>query len=129
MIYTKKEIEDILENDFLLNPKAFSAGRTNDDVVDSMVMCFACDREWTELFAKWVENYEIVHDGQEYIDHRVNKLEENPYYGSKYIPFKEYEIKRILEHYERVNSWLMNKELEGHERGILYPIMEYCINY
>jgi len=127
--YNKEELEHILENDFLLNPKAFSPGRTNDDMVDSMIICFALDRDWTELFAKWVENYEVVKDGVMYIDHRTDKVHENPYYGSRWIPFKNYEIERILEHYERVKRWLVDKEAGGYERGVLYPIMDYCINY
>ena len=127
--YTKEDLEEILERDFLLNPAAFISGRTNDNVVDSMVICFALDREWLELFAKWVENYEVVKDGVMYIDHRINKIQENPYYGSSFIPFKEYEINRILEHYERVKHWLEDKEAGGYERGVLYPIMDYCINY
>ena len=110
MEYTKTDLEHILEKDFLLNPKAFSPGRTNDDMVDSMLICFALDREWTELFAKWVDNYTITGmNGKEYLERSAVKLSD-----------KEPEIKRILEHYERVKGWLEDKEkYTDWERGDL----------
>ena len=99
MEYTKTDLEHILEKDFLLNPKAFSPGRTNDDMVDSMLICFILDREWTELFAKWVDNYTITGmNGEEYFERSAVKLSD-----------KEPEIKRILEHYERVKKWIEGK--------------------
>ena len=130
MNYTKEELERILENDFLLNPMAFSPGRTNDDVVDSMCICFAIDREWTELFAKWVDNYETEHDGVEYISHFPRTHEVKPReWNSAMVPEKDREIERILEHYERVKQWLEGKEKHGNYIRGEHDIMGYSINY
>jgi len=102
--YTKEELENILMNDFLLNPKAFSPGRTNDDMVDSMLICFILEREWTELFAKFVDNYTIKQGKYEYLCHALP--------GDKYIvgsdacPPLDIDTERILEHYERVKKWI-----------------------
>ena len=52
MTWTKEELKDILQHDFIENPKAFTSGRRNDDMVDSMCICFALDEEWTEMYAK-----------------------------------------------------------------------------
>jgi len=126
--WTKEELEEVLENDFLLNPKAFSPGGTNDAVVDSMIICFALDREWTELFAKWVDNYTITDGKYEYINHFYGDTFQ-PAIGSSGCPPKELEIERILEHYKRVKKWLDDKERHyGFERGNL-AIMDYAINY
>jgi len=144
MVYTKEELEQILEKDFLLNPRAFSPGRTNNDVVDSMIICFILDREWTELFAKWVDNYEEQHGEYWYINHwkGIEKQIGGIIIGNCYqCPEKENEIKRILEHYERVKNWIEKREeysIEARENGYneLYPfehgnldLMEYSINY
>lgn len=132
MQYTRQEMKDILEHKFLLNPEAFSSGRTNDDVVDSMILCFALEEEWTELFAKWVDNYTITTQaGQEYIRHKPIGI--GPQYSSALWPEKEGEIKRILEHYQRVNKWLLDKEANGYTRGLdeneHNEILNYLINY
>ena len=120
MKYTKTDLEKILENDFLLNPKAFSPGHTNDDMVDSMLICFVLDREWTELFAKWVDNYSFTGvNGKEYIERsKINIQEKDP------------EIDRILKHYERVNHWIDQKQTFGRWKpGDLSIFEDYNINY
>lgn len=100
--HTKEELKSYLQNEFIDNPNAFIAGHRNDDMVDSMCICFALDEEWTEMYAKHSDNF-VVH-------------------GSDY--FKEY----LEDHYERVKDWLDNKEASGYNRGET-DIMNYAINY
>ena len=101
MTWTKEELKDILQHDFIENPKAFTSGRRNDDMVDSMCICFALDEEWTEMYAKRTDNCDVDDD-----------------YFDKYLS----------DHYERVKSWLEDKEQCGFNRGE-YDIMAYAINY
>ena len=128
--YYKEELERILENDFLLNPHAFDRGRTNDDVVDSMLMCLATEREWTELFAKWVDNYTVEFKGDECIKHDIGA----PTLYNCCI--KQKEISRILKHYERVKAWIEKKGWLDEdwikstpEQDRINDIMSYAINY
>lgn len=102
MTWTKEELKEILQKDFIENADAFTSGRRNNDMVDSMCICFALDEEWTEMYAKHCNNFED-HDGDYY----------DLYVG---------------EHYERVNNWLEAKEDIGYERGDML-IMNYSINY
>jgi len=134
--YTKEDIKNILENDFLLNPKAFMSGRTNDDVVDSMLMCAAIEEEWTELFAKWVDNHTVVINDIEYINHTIEKPGISALPGSKYKPLKATEIPRIQNHYERVKKWIDNRGWydagwrdEISIQDIIDKLMLYAINY
>ena len=39
--WTKKDLKQVLQEDFIENWDAWSAGRRNDDMVDSMCICFA----------------------------------------------------------------------------------------
>ena len=133
--YTAIELEAILENDFLLNPKAFSPGRTNDDMVDSMLICYVLDREWTELFAKWVDNYTEPHGAYDYINHwkglRFPSSSGQPIIGSDSCPEKEIEIERIIGHYNRVKDWLETRDmcdLQFIKNNINY-VMKFSINY
>ena len=103
MTWTKEELKDILQYDFIENPKAFTNGRRNDDMVDSMCICFALDEEWTEMYAKHCDNFP-EHDG-------------------RYYDFY------VREHYERVKNWLDAKEdMSSYNRGEDH-IMVYAINY
>ena len=130
--YTKGELEQILENDFLLNSKVFEHGRTNDDVVDSVLICAALDRPWEEFFAKWLDNYtKKSGDGFEWIEHEPKF---SPF--SYYNPNKDYEVVRILAHYNRVKDWAERKGWFNEEwldktpeRFRINAIMLYAINY
>ena len=42
MTYTKEELEKILDEQFINNPKAFEPGRRNDDTVDCMIIAHCC---------------------------------------------------------------------------------------
>ncbi len=109
MAWTKEELEKILQEDFIDNYYAFDGGRRNNDMVDSMCICFALDREWTEMWAKHVDNYE-----------------EN--YKNAYGGGKAFFDKFLKDHYERVKKWLEQKEAAGYKRGET-DIMKYAINY
>ena len=50
MAYTKDELREILDKDFMQNENAFAPGGTNDDMVDSMCICFALDEDWDQYF-------------------------------------------------------------------------------
>lgn len=103
MAWTKDELEEILQKDFIEEERAFASGRRNDDMVDSMCICFALDKEWTEMYAKHADNFP-EHD-QGYFD------------------------RYVCEHYERVKNWLESKEASGlYTRGEP-SIMVYSINY
>ena len=102
MSWTKEELRKILQDDFIENSEAFTEGRRNDDMVDSMCICFALDEEWTEMFAKHADNFGI----------------KNEHYFNKYLS----------DHYERVKNWLETKEASGYVRGEV-DIMSYAINY
>ena len=122
MSYTREEIKNILENDFLLSKTAFLPGHTNDDVVDSMLMCAAIEEEWTELFAKWVDAHTTT-----------DRLKVNKYLHSSSA---EREIKRITKHYERVKKWMEKKgwlSPEWYEATTeqerIDKLMGYTINY
>ena len=139
MRYTKEELEQILENDFLLNPKAFSPGRTNNDMVDSMLICFILDREWTELFAKWMDNYVETVGKYEYVNH-CHGLSYKPIIGSDEMPPLEIEKDRILEHYRRVKKWIndnvnrQNRIYKNNPEMISWKpgntsLMAFAINY
>lgn len=101
MGWDKEELKNILQRDFIENVDVFNAGHRNDDVVDSMCICFALDEEWTEMYAKWVDNHHIDED---YFSHHLKT------------------------HYERIKKWLEDKEACGYTRGEL-DIMNYSINY
>ena len=129
-IYTKEQLQKILENDFLLNPEAFTSF-TQYDVQDSMCICHCLEREWTELFAKWVDNYSIVHDGKEYINHLKTAPKAHEY-GTRMVPEKEREIERILDYYESMKHLFVTNELHGKARwgrvGTM-DAMDYTVNY
>ena len=99
--WTKEALEKILQEDFIENFSAFRPGRRNDDMVDSMCICFALDKEWTEMYAKHVDNCNI-----------------NENYFDNYLK----------EHYKRVKKWLNSKEIIGYKRGE-FEIMNFAINY
>lgn len=101
--WNKDDLKKVLEEDFITDPDAFRPGKRNDDVVDSMCICFALDEEWTEMFAKWCDE---------------NDLDEN-----------DPKVKCVLEHYDRVKKWLDGKEASGlYKRGET-DIMIFAINY
>jgi len=102
MSFTKEQLKEILQEDFINNPDAFTAGRRNDDVVDSMCICHALNEEWTEMYAKHADNF-ADHD-------------------------QDYFNKHVKEHYERVKEWLDDKAVRGYEPGYI-DIMCYAINY
>ena len=104
MSWTKEELKEILQKDFIDNQDAFITGRRNNDMVDSMCICFALDEEWTEMYAKRADNFLLKDDGAEYFD------------------------KYLVDHYERVKKWLDQKEANGYVRGEV-DIMNYAINY
>lgn len=106
MAWTKEELKNILQLHFIEEPFAFTAGRRNDDMVDSMCICFALDEEWTEMYAKHVDN---CYTG----------------FGSV-VSVRDW--KYIEPHYERVKKWLEQKEANGYKRGE-FDIMSYSINY
>jgi len=108
--YEKEELERILEHDFLLNPHAFSPGRTNDDMVDSMLICFILEREWTELFSKWTDNYQVSVGDYEYINHTDFPIDRVSVGNSYQCPLASLEIERILGHYNRVKKWIQDRE-------------------
>ena len=98
--WTKEELRTLLDSEFILNNKAFTAGRRNDDMVDSMCICYALDIDW----------YDEVWDK---IAGRYTKQE----------------CQAILNHAERVAKWLESKRAHtpfqpGHD-----DIMSYAINY
>lgn len=101
--WTKDDLKKALEKDFLTNPCAFGPGKRNDDVVDSMCICFALDEEWTEMFAKWCDERGYDKD--------------HPH------------VKRVLEHYDRVKKWLDGKEASGHYKRGETDIMIFAIDY
>lgn len=114
MAYTKEELREILQKDFIEDPFAFTSGRRNNDMVDSMCICFALDEEWTEMYAKHADNY------VEHSDHAPN--------SQNGLPFNYFDI-FLKEHYERVKKWLEDKEnISGYNRGET-DIMDYAINY
>lgn len=132
--YDPQDLRDILKSDFLYNPHAFGPGRTNDDMVDSMCICFALGEDWDEFFKKFVATHTVVSHGEEFLTgtwhcYRLNRFTEN----GKDIPYwyqrKDSDISRIREHADRVAAWLEDKEeYGGYERGSS-EIMYYSINY
>lgn len=108
MTWTKDELKEILQKDFIDNVDAFTAGRRNDDIVDSMCICFALDEEWIEMYAEHVDNW--------YFDDEMGRQSAN------------YDWNHIKPHYERVKKWLNQKESNGYNRGET-DIMTYAINY
>lgn len=101
--HNKDELEKYLKEDFIENCNAFKAGRTNDDMVDFCCICFALGHPFDMTYAiliNWCNQHNI----------------------------KEYERRRILDHYDRIESWLLAKEDVGFERGET-RIMNYAINY
>lgn len=50
-----EDIPEVLERDFILEPKAFGPGRRNDDTVDFMILCWCTDVEYRPLLGKIAE--------------------------------------------------------------------------
>ena len=49
-VYTKEELEGILENDFICNPNVFKPGRRNDDAVDMSIICWCLGKNPIDVF-------------------------------------------------------------------------------
>jgi len=132
--YNPQDLRDILENYFMQNPHAFGPGRTNDDMVDSMCICFALDEDWEEMFKKFVDTHTVTHDGEEFLTGTWNRYHLERFADNgKDIPHwyrrKDSDIRRIREHADRVAAWLEDKEeYGGYEKGSS-EIMYYSINY
>lgn len=130
-IYKPEDLQEIFEQDFLLDPSTFEQGKTKADVVDSLCICHCLDREWTEFFAKWVDNFTIEYDGKEYINH-LQRTPEHHEYGTALVPPLEWEINHILSYYEDYKDYFVTNELLGKARwgrvGTM-DAMDYCINY
>ena len=113
MAYTKDELRKILDEDFMQNENAFAPGRTNDDMVDSMCICFALDEDWSEFFNKWMLRHIDIINGAAYLHGFKCKLEKI----------------RIEEHQGRVDKWLYNKWICNHYQRGETDIMTFAINY
>lgn len=111
MIYTKEGLKNILNN-FLEDENTFAPGRTNDDMVDTMCVCFALDEDWDEFFNMWLFKHTEVINNESYI-HGFSTLQEIP---------------RIEEHHERVSAWLDNKWMNEHYQRGEDNIMLFAIN-
>ena len=116
MSYTKEELHEILEKDFMEEPNAFGPGRTNDDMVDSMCICFALDEDWDQFYTDWLAVHIEIINGEEYI------------HGLK-LQGRFGEDARIQEHHERVDKWLYNKWICNHYNRGEDAIMTFAINY
>ena len=126
MTWEKEDLEEILERDFIENPNAFRRGCTNDDMVDSKLICFSLNRSWEAMFDQWCQkNTVIADDGREYFKRDVDEDGTVQWW----YPTKKREINRIEEHRDRVDAWLNYKEkYSGYVRGET-DIMDYAINY
>ena len=113
MSYTQAELHEILEKDFMQQEYSFAHGRTNDDVVDCMCVCFAADVDFDQFYADWLANHVEVINGEEYL------------HGYKL----RFEKPRIDEHIERVKGWLDNKWMNEHYVRGTDDIMRFAINY
>lgn len=101
--YNVADLMNILDSDFIMNPKAFAAGRRNDDVVDAMCICFALNLHF----------YEDV-----WCKHQKQCGEDDTYYQ-----------RNVLPHVERIDKWLCDKQkYQGYTPGEM-DIMVYSINY
>jgi len=101
--HNKDELEKYLKEDFIENVHAFKAGRTNDNMVDFCCICFALGYTPNITYAilsDWFAKYNIAN----------------------------FELRRIVNHYERIEDWLLAKEDVGFKRGET-RIMNYAINY
>ena len=132
--FNPQDLRDILENDFMTNPNAFGPGRTNDDMVDSMCICFALGEDWDEFFKKFVELHTVTYNGEEFLTgtwncYHLDRFQDNGNNVAWWYQRKDSDISRIREHAIRVAAWLDDKEeYGGYERGSS-EIMYYSINY
>ena len=113
MAYTKDELREILDKDFMQNENAFAPGGTNDDMVDSMCICFALDEDWDQFFNKWLLLHTEISKGRAWIHNR----------------YEQSEVARIQEHHDRVDKWLYNKWICNHYQRGETDIMTFAINY
>ena len=90
-----------LLDDFVSNKAAFASGNRNDDVVDSMLMCYALRFDWeTEVFEPWC-------------------IIAAPSEAEKFA---------IREHYDRVKDWIVGLEARGYMPGDV-DVMSFAINH
>lgn len=101
--WEREDLLEALELGFIDDPKAFTAGRRNDDCVDAMCICHALGDKYF---------YEDV-----WLPHAKKHGEDEAYY-------KRY----VLPHVLRIDDWLANKADNGYARGDA-DIMDYAINY
>lgn len=131
MQYTDKELRAILDNDFVGNPNAFIPGRTNDDMVDSMCICFALGIDWNTMFDAFVQAHTVTYFGEEFLTGQLKYIDPDKY--TDHIPWfyarKDADLARIDEHAERVAAWLEDKEKYGGYKRGEHDIMGYALHY
>lgn len=101
--WERDDLLEILERDFIDDPKAFTAGRRNDDCVDAMCICHALGDKYF---------YEDV-----WIPHAKK-------HGKDEFEYTHY----VQPHVIRIDDWLGDKSSAGYVRGD-FDIMDYAINY
>ncbi len=132
MQYTEQGLREILDKDFVENKDAFGPGRTNDDMVDSMCICFALNISWDTMFEAFVSKHTVTYFGEEFLEGQLKHVDPDKY--TDHIPWfysrKEADLERIMEHAERVASWLCDKEkYSGYKKGEFDIVSDYSINY
>lgn len=101
--WERDDLLEILERDFINDPKAFTVGRRNDDCVDAMCICHALGDKWF---------YEDV-----WTPHAKKHGKDEHEYKAHVLP-----------HVLRIDKWLGDKSSAGYARGD-FDIMDYAINY
>lgn len=94
MCYTNDDLSKILKKDFFEDPKAFHAGRRNDDAVDFSIICHCLGVDPREEFDKLC----VEHD------------------------FKKVDYDLAVDHMERVEPYLDRWGEEGTMDAMVYCI-------